>query len=502
TFINTEVGDLKIIKVDQHQQAVSGAVFEISGTSGFEDVEEIGTTDSNGFIIVTGIEAGTYYIREKSAPAGYVKSDEVEMVTISKNEVATVTFINTEIGDLKIVKVDQFENAVPGAVFEMSMTSDFAAATEIGTTDSEGLIEITGMETGTYYVREKTAPAGYTKSDEVKTVVITRAELATVTFINIEKGDLKIVKIDQFGTPVSGAVFEFSTTSNFAQTVLAGTTDASGFITVAGIDAGTYYVREKTAPAGYVKSDEVKTVTIDKDAVATVTFTNIEQGDLRIIKVNQIDERIAGAVFEISQTNDFAQSTEVGTTDADGVILVTGMDAGVYYVREKTAPAGYKLTTEVKTVTIDKDTVAEVSFLNMKDGMLRILKKDAATLGNIQGAVFGIYEDEECTILVNDTEYTTDVNGVIEVALADGVYYVRENAAPKGYKLDSTPIKITMADGATQEITIFNTSDETEEEEEPQTGTNDYLFLSLGMLLLLAGLLLFAAYRKTAKNNN
>ena len=504
TFINTEIGDLKIMKVDQFSMPVTGAVFELSAESDFEEAMEAGPTDSEGIILVTGLEAGTYYVREKTAPLGYVKSDETKMVVIDKDEIATVSFNNTEVGDLKIIKVDQFENPVPGATFELSSTSDFEESVQLGATDDDGFIIVTGLVAGTYFVREVAGPLGYLKSVEVKEVSIDKDEVATITFINTEVGDLEIVKVDQFENPVPGAVFEISETDDFAIATEIGTTDVEGFISLTGIEAGDYFIREKTAPAGYVKSEEVESVTISNDEVATVNFTNIEIGDLRIIKVNQMDERVAGAVFEISTTNDFADAMEVGTTDDEGVIFIEGLEAGTYYVREKTSPSGYELLAEIKTVSINKDEVAEVTYLNMKDGLLRILKKDAATLGNIEGVVFGIYEDEECTILVNNIEYTTNAEGIIEVELADGIYYIRENAAPVGYILDSTPMQIIMVNGEEKEITIFNTSDETQEEEEedPQTGTFDYLLLTLGMILLLAGLLLFKAYRRAARINS
>ncbi|MHB1485702.1 MAG: MSCRAMM family protein, partial [Saccharofermentanales bacterium] len=348
--------EMKIVKVDQFGNPVPGAVFEISKLSDFSIIEATGTTDANGFILLSDIITGTYYVREVSAPAGYVKSDEVKTVILTKDALSTVTFTNTEIGNMKLIKVDQFNNPVAGAIFEISSTSAFTTFTTLGTTDADGFILVTGMDAGTYYIREKLAPAGYVKSDEIKTVTIDKDVLALVSFTNLETGDLKLIKVDQFENPVPGAIFEISSTSTFTTVTTLGTTDADGFISVTGMNAGTYYIREKSAPAGYVKSDDVKMVTIDKDAVATVTFENTEIGDLKLTKVDQFENPVAGAIFEISKTSDFASYTTLGTTGSDGFIIATGIEAGTYYIREKSAPAGYVKSDEIKTVTIDKDT--------------------------------------------------------------------------------------------------------------------------------------------------
>ena len=59
----------------------------------------------------------------------------------------------------------------------------------------------------------------------------------------------------------------------------------------------------------------------------------------------------------------------------------------------------------------------------------------------LAGAVFGIYEDEACTKLVD--EITTNENGyAVSTAVAKGTYYVKELVAPTGYKLSEKVYRV------------------------------------------------------------
>ena len=78
---------LAVKKVDQNkpEKPLSGAVFtiydkemqEITGKGNFET-----QTASNGYQKFAGLDAGVYYIKETSAPSGYVKSDKTLKVVI------------------------------------------------------------------------------------------------------------------------------------------------------------------------------------------------------------------------------------------------------------------------------------------------------------------------------------------------------------------------------------------------------------------------------------
>ncbi len=65
------------------ENALAGAVFGLYSDKECENQIKEATTTSNGYMEMTGLSEGTYYLKEISAPSGYVPSDKVLTVTIS-----------------------------------------------------------------------------------------------------------------------------------------------------------------------------------------------------------------------------------------------------------------------------------------------------------------------------------------------------------------------------------------------------------------------------------
>lgn len=83
-----------------------------------------------------------------------------------------------------------------------------------------------------------------------------------------------------------------------------------------------------------------------------------------------------------------------------------------------------------------------------KSGTVSLRKLDSSSKTPVGGAVYGIYSDEACTVLV--TKVTTDASGyVVSEEIPAATYYVREITAPTGYQLSGTVYPVTVSAGTT-----------------------------------------------------
>ena len=107
----------------------------------------------------------------------------------------------------------------------------------------------------------------------IKTAVDKDGKPVLETKYTYTTGESKTTK----ASPLAGATFKL-TGGNLGDNGKTCTTDANGFITFAGLDAGTYTLTEVSAPAGYVKDSNEHTVVIvptyDKDADGNEILTS------------------------------------------------------------------------------------------------------------------------------------------------------------------------------------------------------------------------------------
>jgi uncharacterized repeat protein (TIGR01451 family) len=168
-----EPGDaaaLNIRKVDDQGNRLAGAVFTVEGMEGTF------TTGANGHFCITGLEEDSVWlVTEIQAPAGYEIAEEAsQLVEVDDDgdcRSPDAVFVNTlaeeeESAALKIRKVDEEGNRLPGAVFEIDgMEGTF-------TTNEAGEFCVTGLDLDTWWtVTEIQAPAGYEIADEASQLV-------------------------------------------------------------------------------------------------------------------------------------------------------------------------------------------------------------------------------------------------------------------------------------------------------------------------------------------
>lgn len=220
--------------------------------------------------------------------------------TADQGEQSTVTFTNERNRDtsdyrsLVVVKKanDSSGNAtdtvLPGAWFNLSGTSDDGEDIDISReTDSNGRLTFSKIYAGTYTLTEKQAPNGYQKDETARKVVIdpSKSSSEDITIENIKRntdGSFPLYNNPVPTFPVTFSKKDFQNADTYVKNAVLAVYDSDGNRvekwTTDGTDytgkypAGTYTLRELSAPEGYKKADDI-TFTIASDGTVTTSKT-------------------------------------------------------------------------------------------------------------------------------------------------------------------------------------------------------------------------------------
>ena len=106
-----------------------------------------------------------------------------------------------------------------------------------------------------------------------------------------------------------------------------------------------------------------------------------------------------------------------------------------------------------QTIRVNENDLQTLTFTNMPEGGLTIVKKDANTGNRLEGVRFEVQKMKGEVL----GTFTTDRNGLIQLPdLEAGWYTVTELKAAKGYRLDSTPQKVEVKNGETVTLELEN----------------------------------------------
>lgn len=468
---------VEITKTDNESSRVQGVVFEVATDNAFTQNKKEITTTANGtaqavYTVAESLNSFTLYIREKSAPAHLIKSNEVKQVTFTGNERSKqVSFVNElKTGRVEITKVDENNSPVSGVVFEIADNNNFTNSQRL-TTGVNGIVNSSAIKFPanqsqvTMYVREVSAPSHLIVSNEVKTVTLNdNNRLGRVTFVNnIKKVDIRITKTLVGGGDVSGVVFEVSTNRNFPAgevwtlqpTNNNGQTIGHNIPLKNGEISKTLWVREKSVPNHMVLNNTPKSITIQAGQTGELRFENEPKAyqSIKIIKKDETGKLVPGVVFEIADNKDFNNSIEDTTKPNGSTVLTTGILSSpnnslskTYYIREKSVPSHLVLSDEVKTITVKAEENATlrnvkfvtVEFINkLKRHNVELSKSDLSNSAPIEGVTLTVYKAEDKNNTNKIFEQVTDKTGKLKgLSLLPGKYKFYETHATIGYKIN------------------------------------------------------------------
>ncbi len=368
-FRNKPLGGLIIHKLDSvTKKPLAGVQFKITYADGKVVDAEGGklssnglyTTNAEGQIVLSGI-TGTIVVTEVESIPGYAidEATRSQTVVVNPDDVQTLTFYNTPVGGVEIVKVSASNKAkrIPNTTFEVRRVDD--ALVDTVTTGQSGSVHL-DLPSGSYYAVEVEAAKGFKLDDTPHYFEVVDGKTTIVTVTNVESSGILIHKIDSTtGKGIYGV--EFLLYDSGKNPIGQYASDDRGYVRIEDLTPRRYYLRE-LENEGYVEDTQLKTVYVKAGETTEVTWKNTPvTGQIQVYKYaaeyNEVTGTPAGtplkgAVYEIVNPRS-GKVVDYITTDARGVAASKPLPLGRYQIREVTAPAYWQLDGTVFDETLE-----------------------------------------------------------------------------------------------------------------------------------------------------
>ncbi len=338
---------LRVRKVDEDGNAISGVTFKIYSDSSLK--QEVATimSSSDGYATYEDIKTiGKYYVKEVSAPDGYITSDEIKPIDVTSSNRFDLTyaepttyFVNqythfklskrtidengneisikdytessctgTYQGPKFVLKKDNKEIYVKeekAGVYKISSSTESGSTTEIKTCNGD--FDIKAISSGCYDVTETEAPTGYTlPANPTQQVCVTKGQDAVATVMYNGVTGVVFNKINENGLLISGGKFALQKKTN-------------------GVYRDLQMKHESGAIYSYVDQED-KNASSDSYIMETVNgvinIKNLPQGEYRFV------EKEAPEGYDIIKDKD---SKATFTISDKGISNSDGKSSGNYY---------------------------------------------------------------------------------------------------------------------------------------------------------------------------
>ena len=371
TFWNKKAGGLIINKVDAlTKKPLAGVKFKITYADGSNVDMDGGRISSNGYyttntegqIIISGI-TGTVIVTEIETVDGYVidPNAKSQTVQVNANDTQTITFENTPIGGLTIIKTDEETGErISGVQFEVRKMNGEIIGTYI--TDRNGVISLPEAEKGWYKVTELKAAKGYRLDSQPYQIEVTDGGIATLEITNRQAGSALIHKVDSLtGEGIYGVKFLVSDAKG--NPIGTYQSDNEGYVYIdKELADGKYTIREIECADGYILDTQPKTFYVEYGGCTTITWPNTAiRGQIQIVKKSAeynptnglpAGTLLAGATFEIYNERN-GNKVDTIVSGQNGLASSKQLPLGRYTIRETKAPANYGASGETYTAVLE-----------------------------------------------------------------------------------------------------------------------------------------------------
>lgn len=291
TFTNTYTYDAEVIPpaatitantTDTQGKALTGASFVLTDSQGREAYTA--TSNANGIVRFSDVSNGTYTLLEKSAPKGYVASDETYTLTVSDSRItmngkdyAPVTFVNRKAAELNRTDHLAFLSGYANGTFEpdrnmtrAEVTTMFArlltekmAADQTYSNTFSDVAKSHWAANYIGYMQQFGIITGYADGSFRPDASVTRAEFAAIAsrFERLTEGTKSFSDVPS--SHWAAKYINFAATRGWVNGYADGTFRPNNSITRAEVAAVTCRLLERNADQSYIRShlSELRTFT-------------------------------------------------------------------------------------------------------------------------------------------------------------------------------------------------------------------------------------------------
>ena len=438
-FENEPYGDLRIEKIDASTGAsLAGARIQIKHIE--SGATYTGTTGTGGSYTFTELKPGAYEILELAAPEGWERDPQTYTTTVVAGDCVTYTLKNEALPGLKIIKYDrESHETMPGVTFRIWRDGELLGDYE---TDALGEILLTDCRPGTYRVQEvDTGDSGHLADSTPQEIELKAGDsIKELYFFNDQKPGIWLVKVDSANPSkvIPNAKFRIEAVDgSFGPAEFV--TDQNGEIDLSELPTGAYVVTELDCP-GYIIDEAQRIIQLEANQTARFVFTNSVQPSLHLIKLSADGSRLAGVTFRIAKIEDGSRYLD-RTTDENGEILISGLEPGVYSVKELDTTSDHISDPVERHVELFPGKTSTIILENDIRPNLTVVKRDADTGEPVPDTVFLVEAADGHSV----DEIKTGADGTATLEnLLPGVYQISEKSVPSPYLMDAEPQLVTL----------------------------------------------------------
>ncbi|WP_105150410.1 SpaA isopeptide-forming pilin-related protein, partial [Streptococcus suis] len=422
-IVNTKAVNLQIDKFNQGESVrLRGAVFKLKNKDDESQYSvTLGESVSSQSFLFSNLQKGRYILEEITAPSGYKKITPIEIEVYEQNSILKVRkvtdtqniqsgtvyesngifkihVVNEDINQ-EFTKVNTERQPLADAIFELRKMKQggYDVIRQGIATNTAGKFRLNNLQPNSQYeVWETVAPEGYEKptSAVAKFRVTADGQIEftenSSTLINRrpdnKKFQFRVVKVDAVtnqpitsqsrigitdadGSVIGGQVANFTSGGTYTFH-----NQNQNFV------AGTYYIKEFTAPAGYNILPEPIPFTVNNDGTFHTTNPNLiisnqggnqpitleirvknyKKATLRFTKRIKGIENVQGAIsgdvtFRLTKDNDSSFTAVEKTQSGNSDFVIENLTPGTYTLEEVTPPSGYVKEKATYKVEVSND---------------------------------------------------------------------------------------------------------------------------------------------------